>query len=112
MQGSLHKSFQIIFCKEDLHTIAYKLSHSEKEFIKAKIGKQRKKPERGAKDELPIQIKENSTAAQQLNILTSRKQKCEKQINSDKKNDLKTTLKFMPIFIAITTNRSEFPKTK
>ena len=74
MQGSLHKSFQIRFCKEDLHTIEYKLSHSDKEFIKAKIGKQRKKPARGAKDELPIQIKENSTVAQQLNILTSRKQ--------------------------------------
>ena len=40
---------------------------------------------------------ENSRAAQQINILTSRKQKCEKQINSDKKNDLRTMLKFMPI---------------
>ena len=91
------KAFQIRFCKEDLHTIEYKLSHSDREFIKAKIGKQRKKPARGAKDELPIQIMEDSRAAQQVNILTSKKQKCEKQFNSDKKNDLRTMLKFMPI---------------
>ena len=80
----------------DLHTIEYKLSHSDREFIKAKIGKQRKKPARGAKDELPIQIIEDSRVAQQINILTSRKQKCE-LTNSDKKNDLRTMLKFMPI---------------
>ena len=45
------------------------------DFIKAKIGKQRKKPSQGAKDELPIQIMEDRVA-QQINILTSRKQKC------------------------------------
>ena len=39
----------------------------------------------------------DSGATQQINILTSRKQKCEKQINSDKKNNLRTMLKFMPI---------------
>ena len=91
------KVFQIRFCKEDLHKIKYKLSHSDREFIKAKIQKQRKKPARGAKGKLPIQIMEDSRATQQINILTSRKQKCEKQINSDKKNDLRTMLKFMPI---------------
>ena len=76
------KVFQIRFCKEDLHTIEYKLYHSDGEFIKAEIGKQRKKPARGAKDEVPIQIMEDSRAAQQINILMSKKQKCEKQINS------------------------------
>ena len=91
------KAFQIRFCKEDLHTIEYKLSHSDREFIKAKIGKQRKKPAREAKDELHIQIMEDSRAAQQVNILTSKKQKCEKQFNSDKKNNFRTMLKFMPI---------------
>ena len=60
------KIFQIRFCKEDLHTIEYKLSHSDREFIKAKIGTQRKKPAQGAKDELPIQIMEDRIAAQQI----------------------------------------------
>ena len=40
---------------------------------------------------------EDSRAAHQINILTSRKQKCEKQVNSGKKNDLRTMLKFMLI---------------
>ena len=43
-----------------------------------KIGKQRKKPARGSKNKLSIQIMEDSRAAQQINILMSRKQKCEK----------------------------------
>ena len=34
-----------------------------------------------------MQTMEGSRAAQKINILTLRKQKCEKQINSDKKND-------------------------
>ena len=38
-----------------------------------------------------------SRAAQQINISMSRKQKCEIQINSDKKNNLRTMLKFMPL---------------
>ena len=62
-------------------------SHSDGEFIKAKIGKQRKKHARGKKDELRMQTMEGSRAAQKINILTLRKQKCEKQINSDKKNN-------------------------
>ena len=43
-----------------------------------KIGKQRKKPARGSKNKLYIQIMEDSRAAQQINILMSRKQKCKK----------------------------------
>ena len=58
------KAFQIRFCREDLHSIEYKLSHSDRESINAKIRKQRKKPARGAKGELPIQIMEDSRAAQ------------------------------------------------
>ena len=54
-------------------------------FIKAKIGKQRKKPARGAKDELPIQLMEDSRAAQQINILTSRKQKCKSKSTQTKR---------------------------
>ena len=79
------KVFQIRFCKENLHTIKYKLSHSDRVFIKAKIGKQRKKPARGAKDELPIQLMEDSRAAQQINILTSRKQKCKSKSTQTKR---------------------------
>ena len=34
-----------------------------------------------------MQTMEGSRATQKINILTLRKQKCEKQINSDKKNN-------------------------
>ena len=72
------KDSQIRCCKEDSHAIEYELSHSDRGFIKVKIGKQRKKPARGSKNKLYIQIMEDSRAAQQINILMSRKQKCEK----------------------------------
>ena len=91
------KVSQIRFCEEDLHAIEYKLSHSDREFIKVKTGKQWMKFAWGAKDELLTQIMEDTSAIKQINILTSRKQKCEKQINSDKKNNLRIMLKFMPI---------------
>ena len=68
------KVFQIRFCKK-IYIQSNINCLIPTDFIKAKIGKQRKKPSQGAKDELPIQIMEDRVA-QQINILTSRKQKC------------------------------------
>ena len=70
------KVFQIRFCKEDLHIIDNNLL-------------ERAKVEQSGID--------SRATAQQINILKSRKQKCEKQVNPNRKNNLRTILKFMSV---------------
>jgi len=75
------KVFQLRFTKNDLHTIEYKLSHEDRR--QAFIGK-RKQFSRTTSAMHPVKAMENIPEPE-IKILSSRKQKSDKQLSQAKK---------------------------
>ena len=90
------KEFQLKFRKDDLHTVEYKLSHSNTDFHQVSTGKKSRESRHSSNNIHPIQVIE-SMPGTDIKILISRKQKCDKKLYQAKINDLKPMLHLMPL---------------
>ena len=80
------KVFQLKFCKDDLHTVEYKLLHSNTDFHQVSIGKKSRQSRRSSNNIHPVQIIESMPGID-IKILISRKQKCDKKLSQAKISD-------------------------
>ena len=83
-----NKVFQLKCCKDDLHTVEYKLSHSNTDFHQVSIGKKSRQSCRSSKNIHPVQVIEIMPGTD-IKILISRKQKCDKKLSQAKNKWLK-----------------------
>ena len=90
------KVFQLQFRKDDLHTVGYKLSHSNTNFNHVSIGKKARQSRRSSDNIIhPVQVIE-SPQESEVKILTSRKQRSDRKLSQAKMNDIKSMLHLMP----------------
>ena len=73
------KVFQLKFCKDDLYTVEYKLSHSNTNFHQVSIGTKSRQSDRSSKNIHPVQVIQSITGTD-IKILISWKQKCDKKL--------------------------------
>ena len=85
-----------MFPKDDLHTVEYKLSHSNTDFYQVSIGKKSRQRGRSSHNIRPVQVME-SMPGTDIKILISRKQKCHKKLSQAKINVLKSMLHLIPL---------------
>ena len=90
------KVFQLKFRKDDLHTVGYKLSHSNTDFHQVSIGKKSRQSHRSSNNIHSIQVIE-STQGTDVKILISRKQRFDKKLSQAKINDIKSMLHLIPL---------------
>ena len=90
------KVFQLKFRKDGLHTVEYKLSHSNTDFRLVSIGKKSRESSSSSNNIHPVQVIETMPGTD-IKILISRKQKCDKKLSQAKINDLKSMLHLMPL---------------
>ena len=74
-----NKVFQLKFCKDDLYTVEYKLSHSNTNFHQVSIGTKSRQSDRSSNNIHPVQVIQ-SIPGTDIKILISRKQKCDKKL--------------------------------
>ncbi len=92
------KVFQLQFRKDDLHTVGYKLSHSNTDFNHVSIGKKARQSHRSSDNIIhPVQVIE-SPQESEVEILTSWKQRSDRKLSQAKMNDIKSMLHLMPLF--------------
>ena len=90
------KVFQLKFCKDDLHTVGYRLSHSNTDFHQVSIGEKSRQSCCSSNNIHAVQLIESMPGID-IKILISRKQKCDKKLSQAKINDLKSMLHLMPL---------------
>ena len=90
------KVCQLKFRKDGLHTVEYKLSHSNTDFRLVSIGKKSRESSSSSNNIHPVQVIE-SMPGTDIKILISRKQKCDKKLSHAKINDLKSMLHLIPL---------------
>ena len=91
------KVCQLKFDKENLHIIEYKQSHSHENFTTVNIGHEKKKSIRAVKKQGVNITTIESNEKKSIKILTSRFQKCDKQLSTAKFEDIRSMLKRMPL---------------
>lgn len=91
------KVCQLKFDKENLHVIGYKQSHSDETFTQVDIGHERNKSVRVVKKQGVSITSIEQKEPKKTMILTSRSQKCEKQLSAAKIQDIRSMLKHMPL---------------
>ena len=91
------KVCQLKFDKENLHIIEYKQSHSDENFTTVNIGHEKKKSIRAVKKQGVNITTIESNEKKSIKILTSRCQKCDKQLSTAKIEDIRSMLKHMPL---------------
>jgi len=89
------KVFQLKFSKCSLHIIEYKNSHAESDFRSAMIGQTRRTRKQNTDGKFPIEV--NTSVPPAIRIVSSRKQKTEKELPKNKLQDLKSMLTLMPL---------------
>ena len=93
------KVFQLKFCKDDLRTVEYKLSHSNTNFHQVSI---EKNSGRVATAHITSSQSE-SMPGTDIKILISRKRKGDKKLSQAKINDSKSMLHLIPLIAGNTT---------
>ena len=78
-----NKVFQLKCCKDDLHTVEYKLSHSNTDFHQVSIRKKSRQSCRSSNNIHPVQVIEIMPGTD-IKILISRKQKRDKKLSQAK----------------------------
>ena len=73
------KVFQLKFCKDDLYTVEYKLSHSNTNFHQVSIATKYRQSDRSSNNIHPVQVIQ-SIPGTDIKILISWKQKCDKKL--------------------------------
>ena len=91
------KVCQLKFDKENLHVTEYKQSHSDENFTTVNIGHEKKKSTRAVKKQGVNITTIESNEKKSIKILTSRCQKCDKQLSAAKTEDIRSMLKHMPL---------------
>ena len=91
------KVCQLKFGKDNLHTIEYKQSHSDKSFTMVNIGHKRKRSVRAVKVQGVSILSDEQNESNKPMITTSRSQKCDKELSKEKIEDLRSMLKHMPL---------------
>ena len=90
------KLFQLKFCMDDLHTVEYKLSHSNTNFHQVSIGNKSRQSRYSSSNIQPMQVIKNMPGTD-IKILISRRQKCNKKLFQAKINYLKSILHLIPL---------------
>jgi len=88
------KLCQLSFNSEDLHTIRFKLSHSDESFKQEYI---RKRPRSNCRNIPSIKMMENTPGQREVKILISRRQKLDKSLPKAKVDDIRSMLRLMPL---------------
>ena len=91
------KVCQLKFAKANLHIIEYKQSHSDENFTTVNIGHEKKKSICAVKKQGVNITTIESNEKKSIKILTSRCQKCDKQLSTAKIEDIRSMLKHMPL---------------
>ena len=73
------KVFQLKFCKDDLYTVKYKLSHSNTNFHQVSIATKSRQSDCSSNNIHPVQVIQSITGTD-IKILISWKQKCDKKL--------------------------------
>ena len=89
------KVFHLRFTKSNLHLIEYKTSHSHSKYVTACIGQTKSRTRKTSKNgKHPVEVIESKPYS--IKVVTSQKQKNEKQLAKNKMDDLRSMLHLMP----------------